>query len=322
MLSALFRILFGGLFQIVLRVGALFYARKMPERYRRVAKTMDALTGVDPDADPNASDFRQHDIGAPCGVLVRTRGLAPISWRSIAAVIRQGRKFGIEFPATASPETRAEHLATLRTQLPYAEVRDEGEVSTPLRSKNGEATKQVWRIGIVLGEPGYGIANQDIDSRREEWIAAARDFRRCADDLLQTVMRIYDLDLDSLPHIGAMGSVPGGAEHGHSILGDELDAKWKIEFHNGALFLTQLETGQEVRVSMMHREIGGVLHGFGFSRWIKTTPQWQHLGALLGDDYFDARRVIVRLHEAGCLEVVPRNAKIRLLGTRALTVPV
>jgi hypothetical protein len=32
---------------------------------------------------------------------------------------------------------------------------------------------------------------------------------------------------------------------------------------------------------------------------------------LLHDDYFDARRVIVRLHEAGCWEAVPRNVVYR-----------
>ena len=87
----------------------------------------------------------------------------------------------------------------------------------------------------------------------------------------------------------------------------------------GAALLTHRENGQEVRVSLFHREYGGVLHGYGFSRWIKTTPEWNQLALLLHDDYFDARRVIVRLHEAGCWEAVPRNIDIRLLGPKALT---
>jgi hypothetical protein len=73
--------------------------------------------------------------------------------------------------------------------------------------------------GIVLSEPGYGIRDEEIDLRKEEWLAAARAFRRSADHLLQVLLRCCGLDLDDLPHLGAAAVAPGGAEHIHGIIG-------------------------------------------------------------------------------------------------------
>lgn len=290
----------------------------------------DSLSGIDPDASPNMADFVAPDIEARPAITISLRNFEPPSWRSIVPVIRQGRKFGIEYLALTPPAARTRILDSLRTDLPYAVVRDEGETqsvedeevegaSERIETKFGDRwIVPVWSIGIVLGEPGYGIRDEEIDDNTEEWLACARDFRRCAGELLQTVLSTYDISLDTLPHIGAMGSVPDGATHGHGIMGDTMNDEWRIQFHSGALFLTHLETGQQVRVSMYHGAVGGVLHGYGLSRWVKTTPRWNHLAAFLHDDYFDARRVIARLYEKGCWEEVPRNRDLLLIGTKAL----
>jgi hypothetical protein len=293
----------------------------LPDWQKKI-DALDALSGVDPDASPNMSDFRIPDINAHAHITIFPEEPEPIPWRRIVGTLRQGRKYGIQYPASTPCEVRQALLQQLRAELPYAIIADEGEkVHRYCRglSRKPYKTMREWGIGIVLGEPGYGIRDEDIDSRKEEWLKAARDFRLSADHLLQVLLRCCDLTLDDLPHLGAAAVAPGGAEHMHGIIGYELDSTWKIKLQMGAALLTHRETGQEVRVSLYHREFGGVLHGYGFSRWVKTTPEWSHLSPLLRDDYFDARRVIVRLYEAGCWEPVPRNTDIPLLGTKALT---
>ncbi len=239
---------------------------------------------------------------------------------SVAPQLARGKIFGIEYPATLAASEREQILGELRALLPYAKVEDAGEHQA--RPRFDEAYPEtLWGVEIALTPPGYGIADEQIDAHADEFVAAAREFRVVADALVQTILRAHDATLEDLPHLGCIGVGPSGAERAREIAGETLDGLWEIAFSTGAWHLTSRATAQEIRVSLFHGEIGGVLHPHGFARFVRTSPSWRHLADLLRDDYFDARRVLWRLHERNRWEFVPRQRSLMSLGTNAIAAP-
>ena len=162
----------------------------LPEWQKKI-DALDALSGVDSDASPNMADFRIPDIKARPDITIYREEPEPVPWRRFVSTLRQGRKYGIQYPASTPSEVRQALLQQLCAELPYAVIAD--EVEREYRSYRGLIRKpynirQVWDIGIVLGEPGFGIHDEEIDLRKEEWLAAAVAFRRSADHLLQVLL--------------------------------------------------------------------------------------------------------------------------------------
>ena len=275
---------------------------------------------VMPFAD-EAQAYEQRVGGA--SLIVRYEDSQVPQLMSIAPQLVSGKIFGIEYPATLASEEREQILAQLRAILPYAQVKDEGEHERKARGSklDPENRSLLWGVSIALSPPGYGIADEEIDANADEFVAAARAFRVIADELLRTIMRVHDAPLEDLPHLGCVSVGPGGEERAREIVGETLDGVWNIAFSTGAWHLTSRENGQEIRVSLFHGEIGGILNPYGFARFLRTTPQWSGLAALLRDDYFDARRVLWRLYKGNRWEFVPRQKDLRLLGTNAIAAP-
>lgn len=310
--------IFDLIFKVLLRPMMNKIEARMREREAQLdaAKPLNDL--VMPFADePQASEQR----AGGASLVVRFEGYAVPQLMSIAPQLARGKTFGAEYPANLAPGEREQILGELRAMLPYAEVSDVGEYAARPQQDRPARTGQFWGVHIVLRPPGYGIADDEIDANADEFVAAAREFRGVADALVQTILRAHNAPLEDLPHLGCVSVGPGGAERALEIVGSTLDSAWDIAFSTGVWHLTSRENAQEIRVSMFHGATGGVLHPHGFARFIRTTPRWSSLAALLRDDYFDARRILWRLYKQNRWEFVPRQKSLRLLGTNAVTAP-
>ena len=295
---------------------------KTESRLREREAQLDAAEPLSDLVMPFADEAQasQQRVGG-ASLVVRYEDFQIPQLMSIAPQIGSGKIFGIEYPATLTGEKREQILAQLRAMLPYAQVKDEGKHQAPAPKYESESAGLLWGVSIALSPPGYGIADEEIDANADQFVAAAREFRVIADELVQTILRVHDVPLEDLRHLGCVSVGPGGEERAREIVGETLDGVWNIAFSTGAWHLTSRENGQEIRVSLFHGATGGVLNAHGFARFLRTTPRWSSLADLLRDDYFDARRVLWRLYKGNRWEFVPRQKDLRLLGTNAIAAP-
>jgi hypothetical protein len=84
----------------------------------------------------------------------------------------------------------------------------------------------------------------------------------------------------------------------------ELGEGWVTRPHGMGCRFENSVTGQGVEVCLSFGAEFGVLDPYFFARFVKTTPDLEHLGALLRHDFHDAARVINTLAAKGHLTTV------------------
>jgi hypothetical protein len=208
-------------------------------------------------------------------------------------------------------------IQQLALQLPDFTVFDSG-------GKSGEST---W---VTIKKV---IAEQDVLSNAEEIVAAMRQFRATARDLMSRLAQQLKVPLEAFSdrsfRLRYAGSVKlaGRLEERIEETGEDLGAglfqrliakvlrvferktaEWEYYFHGGECQFRNTQSGQIVEVCLGFQDEFGVLDPYFFFQFVSTTPGLEGVAELFKDSFHDTLRA---------LEILERDGHVRRIRSRS-----
>lgn len=178
------------------------------------------------------------------------------------------------------------------------------------REKIGERLKSElvgFQVGIHTTEPEINIAklitDEDIVNNQVFFEKCAQDYRNLSNELIYKVANTLGITIDSkFPLL--------------SFKRFQIDKKaigqidnWRYYFHGFHCGFENLETGQEIEVSLIFGLEFGDLDPYFFTRFIKSTPQYQPLPVEIYEDYSDGVSINEKMLLLGIFETIPSNVE-------------
>jgi hypothetical protein len=163
-----------------------------------------------------------------------------------------------------------------------------------------------FQIAVHTIEPEINIVklitNKEIEVHQDFFEKCAKDYRNLATKLINEFSEKYNVKIDTeypmntLCHTEKFGYKSVGQMNG-----------WRYAFHGIHCGLTNNKTGQQIEVPLTYGLEFGQLDPYFFTRFIKSTKEYQPLPIGIYCDYADGYRILEKMVEIGKFEFVNSN---------------
>jgi hypothetical protein len=191
----------------------------------------------------------------------------------IRRLVTPAQHLVFRFPS--GPDAPSQKLAHRRTVELLARALPEFRVF-----ESGGDLRFFW-ISIV-----HVIPEDRVLAHTESLVRAAREFRRIASDLANTLAKNLNSPVDSL--LDAKIRFPLRKESWSGTLG----GGWEYSFHGMECRFENARTGQVLEVCLNFGDEFGVLDPFFFHEFLRTTPGYEALVAALPNAFHDTARAL------------------------------
>lgn len=146
------------------------------------------------------------------------------------------------------------------------------------------------------------ITDEEIREHQNFFEKCAKDYRNLAITLINEFANKHNLEInpdspmDTLYHTNKLGYKPVGEMN-----------EWQYAFHGIHCAFSNLTTGQHVEVPLTYGLEFGQLDPYFFTRFIKSTKEYEPLPIGIYCDYADGNRILEKMVELGKFENINSN---------------
>jgi hypothetical protein len=173
------------------------------------------------------------------------------------------------------------------------------------REKIGEMLKKElsgFIVDVHTTEPEINIAklftDKEIEDNQDFFLKCAKDYRKLSIELIYKLANKLDVSIN--PENPLLTFKPFQTDKKSS---GKID-NWRYNFHGFHCGFQNIETGQEIEVSLVFGLEFGVLDPYFFSLFLTSTPEYQPLPVAIHEDYPDGARIIEKMLSLGKFEKI------------------
>lgn len=146
------------------------------------------------------------------------------------------------------------------------------------------------------------ITDEEIEQHQVFFEQCAKDYRILAQRLIYQLAEKLGIQFDEVFPLLTFNPLKRDNSKCRGRLG-----KWFYYLHGFDCGFENTKTGQSIEVTLVHGLEFGALDPYFFTRFIKSTPEYEPLPVAIYEDYADGKRILEKMIALGRFELINSN---------------